>query len=132
MFDRGQSAVEFMILIGVVLFIFSLFLIVIQNNVSDKFDEDRDRIALEIVLTVQDEINLASESSDGYSRNFKIPSRVGSLGYNISIIESNVFLITEDGRHAVSLPIPEAVEGEIYVGENSITKEGGVVHINNF
>jgi hypothetical protein len=126
---RGQSAIEFVILVGAVIFFFLTFLYAIQNNISDKVGENKDLIVQDIARTVQDELNLALESSEGYSRMFTIPQQVVNVNYDISLVDGAVYVVTEDGKHAIALPIVE-VTGTINPGDNFIIKELGVVYLN--
>jgi len=72
----SQSAIEFLILTGFLLFSFTIFFGVIQGNMSDKLKERQDLAVKSVAITVQDEINLASQSMDGYYRQFKIPEEI--------------------------------------------------------
>ena len=93
---RGaQSAIEFIILIGVFLFIFLIFLFVVQGNISGRVIENKNLAFQELALTVQDEINLAIESSEGYYREFEIPENMANTDYNISVVNGFIYLMSE-------------------------------------
>lgn len=127
---RAQSAVEFMILIGAALFFFLGFLFSVNLNSADKRAEQRNLIVKEIALTVQNEINLASESVDGYYRKFELPSNIAGLDYDINIIEDFVYVNTTNGKYALAFPIVN-VSGNLQKGENSIRKSNGEVFLNS-
>ena len=104
---KAQSAIELLILVGAVMFFVTAFLLAVQISAADKEREKRTFAVKEIVLTVQDEINLALESSDGYSREFRIPEKVlNNVPYDINLVgdtltsvEKNfVYLKTDDGK----------------------------------
>ena len=126
---KGQSAVEFFILVGAVFFFFITFAFIIQINNADKIGETRNTVAREIAFTIQDEINLASLSGEGYSRSFTLPSSLAGLDYNASIVGESVFVRTDNGRHALSLPVPLIV-GDLNIGENQIKSFGGNICLN--
>ncbi|MCH7568389.1 MAG: hypothetical protein IIA87_03125 [Nanoarchaeota archaeon] len=126
---KAQSAIEFVILVGAVFFFFIIFLFAIQSNISDKIRENLNLAVQEIALTVQDEINLASESSDGYYRKFNIPEKVINLDYEINVTEGLVYVRTSNGKYAIVLPVAD-VSGEIQKGDNVIRKESGAVSLN--
>ena len=126
---EAQSAIEFVILIGFILLFFTMFFLAIQENMSDKIREKQNLALKEVVLTVQDEINLAFKSSDGYSRKFKLPEKIGNQDYDINIIEGMVYVRTKNEKYAMALPIV-TVEGEINKGSNDILKEKGMVYLN--
>lgn len=128
---RSQTAIEFVILIAFVLFFFVTFSLVIQGNMSDKLREKKNLAIKEIALTVQDEINLASSSSDGYFRTFKIPKNLNGQEYSIELNEGMVYIHTLDNKYAMALPIGNiTVVNSIQKGENNITKENGEVKLN--
>ncbi len=126
---NAQTAIEFVIMIGFVLFFFIAILLVVQEGMSDKIKEKRNLAAKEIALIVQDEINLALESSDGYYREFEIPNKVGSQNYDIQIIEDMVYVNTTDNEYAIALPVPK-ITGNVQKGTNSIQKEKGEIKLN--
>ncbi len=83
----------------------------------------------EIASDAQSEINLALEASDGYSREFEIPDRVGNSDYDIRIVDEMVYVNTTDSLHALSLPVPN-VTGNLRKGNNTIRKEEGEIVLN--
>ena len=126
---KAQGAAEFIILIGFILFFFIAFFIVIQENIGDKTKERQNILLGEVVRMVQDEINLASESSEGYSRDFEVPSKINNQDYEINITGGKVYAVISGGKNAIALPVAE-VNGEISKGINSIKKEDGEVRLN--
>ena len=126
---KAQGAAEFIILIGFILFFFIAFFIVIQENIGDKTKERQNILLGEVVRMVQDEINLASESSEGYSRDFEVPSKINNQDYEINITGGEVYSVISGGKNAIALPVAE-VNGEISKGINSIKKEDGEVRLN--
>ncbi|MBU0894692.1 MAG: hypothetical protein KKF48_00310 [Nanoarchaeota archaeon] len=124
---KGQGAIEFLVLIGFVLIFFVTFLGVIQNNMNEKNKEKEKLLLQNIALSVRDEISLASESSEGYFRVFKIPQNVLGKEYEVGIIED--FVNVSMGNMIFFYKIPE-VNGSIQKGQNNITKQNGTVFIN--
>jgi len=126
----SQSAIEFMILTGFLLFSFTIFFIAVQGNMNDKIKERQALAVKNVAIMVQDEINLAFQSSEGYYRTFKIPENINGLKYDIEIIEDLVYVKTQDGKYAIALPVKE-VTGEVIKGEtNFIKKENGEIKLN--
>jgi len=130
MVKKGQSAIEFMIIIGVVLFFFIAFLGALQVQSSDKVKERRTVEVQEVALTVRGEIDLASDASDGYQRNFDLPLTISRENYNVSIVEGLVYVITEDERDALTYPIVDVI-GQPQKGNNLIRKVNGVIYLNS-
>ncbi|MBT4136193.1 hypothetical protein HOD75_01845 [archaeon] len=126
---KAQSGIEFLVLVGVVFFLFIGYLAFIQEGMSDKIDRNVDAKVKETALTVQNEINLAVESSEGYYREFIIPSDINGLIYSASINDSLIYVRTDDGRHAIALPVKN-ITGDVIIGGNVIRKEDGIVKLN--
>lgn len=126
---RAQVAIEFMVVAGAVLFFTAIFLLVLQNNNQEKISQQQNIQLKEIALTVQNEINLALESTDGYSRQFNIPEKAGMQEYEIIIDSGAVYIKTTNNKHALALPISE-VTGNINKTENKIEKINGQIYLN--
>ena len=125
--SRGQSAIEFAIIFGFILFFFIVFFAIIQENTAEK-NKEKERIIIQnIALDVQDEINLAAQSSEGYYREFTIPENILGRDYNIMIIDDRVYANTSD--FGVSYSVFE-VQGNLQKGINNITKQNGIVSLN--
>jgi len=127
---KAQVAIEFIIIVGALFFFVSIFFLAIQGNMKDKIEKRENLLVKEIALIVQDEINLAMNSGDGYTRNFDIPEKAGNLGYEIGIYSGVVYIKTEDNKHALALPVSN-VTGDINITSNTIEKINGVVYLNN-
>ncbi|MDP3026962.1 MAG: hypothetical protein Q8N63_04590 [Nanoarchaeota archaeon] len=129
---RSQSAIEFFILTGFLLFSFTIFFVAVQWNMSDTIREREELAVKNVAVTVQEEINSASQSMDGYYRNFTIPEKINGRKYEINITGGEtVYLRTVDGRYALALPV-QKVTGDLVKKPliNTIRKEDGVVYLN--
>ena len=130
MYKKSQSGVEFLMIVGVVIFFFTIFFIAINESKSDDLDLKQTNRVKEVALTLQDEINLAFKSTDGYYREFKLPIDLNGKDYDISITEKLVYVITDDGKDAIAYQTAE-VTGQPVKGDNTIRKEGGVIYLNS-
>ena len=129
-FQKGQSAIEFVIIVGAVTFFFLAFLVALQQNLADERERNIDFTAKEVALTVQNEIDIASKATDGYSRSFDLPQRLLNSDYSINIVGQNsVYLNTADGRHGLSLPVAN-VTGNVQKGTNLIEALNKTVYLN--
>ena len=126
---RAQIAIEFMVITGAVIFFVAIFLLAVQQNQQEKINQHQNIQLKEIALTVQNEINLALESIDGYSREFEIPEVAGNQEYEITIDTGIVYIKTTDNRHALTLPVPE-ITGNINKTHNKIERISGVIYLN--
>jgi hypothetical protein len=125
---KNQTGTEFLIISGVVLFFFTMFFVAIQVNTAERNKEKEELIVKNLALSIQDEINLASEASEGYRRNFFVPEKISGRDYTIEIIEGSIYIKTD--LVALSLNLAN-VTGQIQKGSNLIKKEDGVVKLNS-
>lgn len=127
MYKKSQGGIDFMIIAAVVVIFFTVFFIIVQDTISSR-NNDKQVISLnEIALTVQDEINLALDSTNGYSREFILPSNV--LGQDYSLAINNNFIYLNTSKNYLSLRIGN-FSGTIKKGNNTITKQNDKVYIN--
>jgi hypothetical protein len=124
---KSQAALEFLILVGIVLFVFTIMIGVVSSRTTDIYKKRGAIIADDIVTKAQKELNLASRVLDGYSRDFSITQKIGKDNYSISITGNEVVLSTE--KEDFWRIIPNVV-GNITKGSNTIRKTNGVIYIN--
>jgi len=126
---KGQTAIEFLVLMGFLLFFFAGFFLIIQGNLGEKIQENQNLLVQDVAAAIQTEINLAWQSSEGYLRVFKISEKIGNLDYEASITEGDVYVRTTNGKYATAVSVPPVV-GDLVKGENTIRKQGGLVYLN--
>ena len=126
---KAQASIELIIIMGALLFFASMFLLMVQNNMEDEVYQRENLLLKEIALTVQNEISLASQSMDGYYREFELPQKAGNLDYEISVDSRIVYVKTTNNRHALSLPTTN-VTGDINISANTIEKINGIIYLN--
>jgi hypothetical protein len=124
----AQTAVEFIILIAFLLSVFTAFFLLIQSNMSDTINQRKSISVKNLAIAVQDEINLASDSTDGYQRVFSLPDKIGNSDYEINLTEGFVYIRTSDKKNSIALPVRN-VSGEVMKGDNIISKNSGIVRI---
>lgn len=126
-YSKAQGAIEFIIIFGAMFFFFTIFLLIIQQNVSEKNLEKENVIATNIALSVKGEIDLATGASEGYSREFNVPQTLIGKQYEISLIDQRVFISAD--KIGISYEVLN-VTGNIIKGKNSIRKKNGIVLLN--
>ena len=124
---KAQGVIEFVIIFAAVFFFFTLFLIVIQANVNQDNLDDQNELARDLALSVQDEINLAKKSSDGYYREFSIPEKILGRAYEINISDRRIYIYAE--KIGTSYRVG-SVSGNIKKGINVIEKQNGTIYLN--
>ena len=129
-FFRGQSGIELIIVVGFFAFSFLIFLLVLHQNTVYEREENRNTLAQDVALQIQQEIGLATESIDGYSRQFNLPLTISGASYIVTLVDGDtVYIRTDDGKHALSLSVAN-VTGSVIIGTNYISKVDGVVILN--
>jgi len=126
---KAQATVELIIIMGFLIFFFIMFVGIIQEKMQEKSEEKKTIIIKDIVKTVQEEIDLAIKSTDGYKRQFKLPEKIIDNDYEISIFEGIVYAKTTNEKHAIAVNIKN-VTGTISKGTNTIIKQNGIVYLN--
>ena len=126
---NAQFAIEFIILIAFMFLIFLSFIAVITTKILEAKENERQGIAEDIATLAKNEIDLARSATDGYTRNFNLPSKIGGNIYTIEIIDNRELAVKyTDKEHVIFLQ--ENIAGNINPGTNTITKVDGIVNIN--
>jgi hypothetical protein len=126
---KAQSGIEFLILIGAVFFFFVTLLMAFQLKIGDKNAEQRTNDVRDLAVSIRNEIDLASGTSDGYYREFSIPNSLSGIDYDVSINDSFIYLRTNDSKNAIAFSV-QNVTGQPKKGTNIIQKKDGIVYLN--
>lgn len=127
---KAQAAIEFLIIIGFALFFFTIFLMTIQISTNEKTREKQNLIIINFAKSIQDELNIALEASNGYERNFNLPEKIGTLDYTLQLIDQSIYITVDNEKYALSLPAPE-INGELMIGQkNTIKKINSKIYLN--
>lgn len=126
---NAQTSFEFIVLVSFIIFFFTIFFLAIQGNTSDRINLRKNQIVKELAISVQNEINLAFDATEGYSREFDNPTEILNQDYEIGIQDNLLYVRTEDSRYAIALPVPQTT-GQPQTGTNTIRKQGGIIYLN--
>ena len=121
MLKKAQSAIEFLIIVSFLLFFFTSFFLVLSENINTKSKENINQKVTNLAYTIQQEIILAHESTDGYNRVFKIPEDIEGLKYEITMTKNQIYIKSYDNKYAITVPILNTT-GTLIKGNNNITK----------
>lgn len=124
---KSQGSLEFLILIGAVAFFISIFFIVLSEKSAYQNKEKINDEVKNTAFLIQNEINLASMSSDGYTRIFKINSDINGEDYSANLTSGMVYIKTS--KNSIAVPV-SSVNGYVIKGENIIKKINGSVYLN--
>ena len=129
---KAQSASEFLTITIAVVFFMTLFFVAVYNNIYERNKEKEDILVREIALSVQNEIDLAYQSMDGYYREFRLSSNVYGKEYTQLSIEGtqDKYVVVSTSRSYASYEVKDVTASGINPGVNVIRKENGVVLLN--
>ncbi len=129
--ERAQSAAEFIILASVLLFFFLILFFVFQENISQRARIQREGTLREAAFSIQNEITLAGQASEGYERTFLIPALIINRNYSVMIVDTTLlYLITTDSDYSITLPIQNTT-GQPRQGGNTIKKINSTIYLNS-
>jgi len=128
---KGQSSVEFMVYIGILLIILSVFLWSSNSLQSRLNDVKIQNEAQQVCDKVAFEINTAVRSGNGYKRDFYMEKDFfGVSDFEINIDDYTVYL-TWNNFSVISNIITKNITGTITQGRiNSIENRGGIIYVN--
>ena len=124
---KSQMAIEFVMLVGIAILIATLVVIAIYDMNKDRNTEKIDMKMKDFGYSIQNEIILASEMNEGYTRNVTLPDKVEYTDYNVSIYSNRLLAINYTGR-ILYYKIPQT-NGTIVKGENMLYNYEGSVYI---
>jgi hypothetical protein len=135
---RAQTAIEFLVLLGFMLLVFTAFFAVMHERSSIIIEQNRYGELTAAGDIVRDEALTAQQVHDGYRRVFDLPTMIQGRPYTIALVDRSELVIeTADQQHILFLPINISImqngipsaDGPVATGKNIIKKTGGNVTI---
>ncbi len=129
---RAQTSVEFTVLIVFMFFIAMVFFVVITQR-SLETQEQNDKTLLENVkIMVENEIDVALQMQDGYSRSFVLPNKLNMFDYKVVNSETEIVFkyVNSSVKHEIVLLLKDNITANVSKGSNLIEMENGVIFIN--
>ncbi len=143
---KAQTSTEFVIMVSILIFFFTVMFLIINNNLSDKYRQKEQLAVKELAFTIQDELTLAASTSDGYIRTFKLPTKISNKEYEVTVVKGEVdaegyLLQVKTERASIVVPIPPITydgipDDEVFNHEpgnqdNTIKKVNGEIYVNH-
>ncbi len=128
--NNAQFAIEFIVLIAFMFLIFIGFIAVITSKVLESKETEKLGIAEDVSTLIKNEVELAKAASNGYSRTFSLPDKIGGNIYTTQIIDNRELIITYLGQEHVSF-LPNKVCGDTFLPSNEIDKENNIICANS-
>jgi hypothetical protein len=127
--SKAQFAIEFIVLMSFMFLIFVGFVAIVTTKITDAEDADRQEIVEEIATLLNNEIQVAKSTTDGYTRTFKLPGKIDGNVYSAEILSNRELVVNYVDKEHVSF-LPDKVCGDIFIPTNEISKENGIVCAN--
>ncbi|MBR9690920.1 hypothetical protein GOV08_04520 [Candidatus Woesearchaeota archaeon] len=125
--SKAQVAIEFITMISVSFLVGIIFLSTINYFYTEKRDEQNIEVAKEVLISVENELLVASKVREGYIRSFELPLTLNNVDYDIQISGPDVIL-TYDNIDFIGIA-PNAT-GQLQKGANTVKNIGGKVCVN--
>jgi hypothetical protein len=132
---NGQIAIEFLLLIAMAFFIVLTLLIsmlsISERNTKIKSYNEMDDLG----KSLQQELLLASQLEDGYTRKINLPLKINGLQYTAFVGSSNYtntsnsYLLLTFNSVELFYTLPH-VTGNIYLGDNILVKSNNTLKFN--
>ena len=120
---KGQSALEFLVLIGFALILISALLVVFQNRVSDMEAVREEAIVNQMFNLIFSEFEFAVMSRAVYNRTFYLPHTLGGHAYTLELVEDRDVVLSYLGKEHVRFLKEDYFTGDFSApGENVIIK----------
>ena len=128
--QKGEVSIEFVVLVGIILIIFTFMISVIGIKNQDITDSMIYSDAQRIANTIAYEINIASRV-EGYYSEFEIPEKIANIeNYSVEIKKDFRIVQVKWGDNSeMSNIVTENVSGNVNPGLNKIRNEGGLITI---
>jgi len=123
---RYQVALEFLLVISILLTLFIVFRIFILKETTDLTHEREFNVVKDMAYMIQTELNLAITLQDGYLRSFKLPDTVDGVNYSVNIIDEYLVVSSRNQEYLVTIP---KVNGTISKGNVTINKTEGILYV---
>ena len=125
---RGQTSIEIILLMGFLFFIFLIFLGFFNAQLAERNDERESHLLRDVSQQIQNEIRLAYNTKDGYSRSFTVPEKLNNyIEYDVQVIGDSLLTNTSKYQYVMNI---HPITGAVVKGENQIKKVNRTIIVN--
>ncbi|MBR9701137.1 hypothetical protein GOV11_04700 [Candidatus Woesearchaeota archaeon] len=131
---RGQSALEFSVLVAFSLLMLTVFLHGIQGRAAFELERATILELQSLADTIELEIALADRVHAGYIRTFELPRTINGIEYVLNVYSQDekseiIITLNPEGRpqHIIFLELDLAPGSTLGPGNNEIRKTGGLI-----
>ena len=128
---KGQVSTEFLILLIMGVFIILTFIVIVQKLSDEKLEGKALNELDDLGKSIQQELLLATQLEDGYSREIYIPPKLYGIVYimNLSNASSTIMYLNfyfEGTELFYAVPY---LQGDVKTGLNTIAKQNGTISV---
>jgi|GEM_PF-4260567 len=121
---KAQSSLEFLLLVGFMVLVFSSFFIIIENRLSIEKQINRQKDLQEVSSLIESELLVAHSVRDGFVRPLELPNTLNGESYNVYLFDSDEIVInTSDYEHILFLPF----QIHLFNGSNKTIYQGEIL-----
>jgi len=136
---KSQSAIELSMIITLMFLIFFIFFMLMADKIVDVQEDANLENLDDLAKIIKEELVLANGVEDGYFRTFEIPQTLNGLNFSVLVLGGVAVNHTELILSFVDSPdelshverLPKSIIGNLTKGVNTISKNGGIICINN-
>lgn len=125
---KGQSSIEFVMILGILFFMFMAIFAVIQGRMNSVARERSMVMLDQIGNVVRQEVMLAGSARGQYVREFYLPELMG--GYNYSIMSNQAEIAIRLGDSDYVIFLNQNITGPMRKGKNIIRNLDGNITLN--
>ena len=125
---RGQAAVEFITLVGILGILFVIIYLVSYSQQNDATTQASLSSGWDLCQRIASEADTAVGVGDGYEHGFVLPADVNGQEYSVTIIaaEQSVFVYW-GGYSCRAALVTSQVSGSPHVGSNKVKNDNGYI-----
>jgi hypothetical protein len=125
----AQVSTEFFVIVGFAMLVLVIILGFMAEDMSQASYKKEVNAMTDLGYYVQNEILVASQVNDGYSRVFTLPEKKDGVSYNITTYSNSTIILTSQHGVVREFLTPSFI-GNFTQGENKIDSLGGIVYVN--
>jgi len=123
----GQIALEYLVYLGVTMFLFLIIALASLSHIRDVEQERRLNAIQDFAAGIQYQLVVLSSLDEGLTFNIQLPTKIESI-YEYSIVTNSGYLIVTAEEDEIVLRIPKT-SGQFVAGANQVTLQGGTLYI---
>lgn len=133
--ERGQTSIEFLVLLGFMLLVFTGFFVFAEDMLSRNNEQLVKQTVIVIGEHVREELFVANQVRNGYERTFTLPFAAAEQKYSVQILKNQELVInTSSFEHLFFLPFNVTIDSSdtgylVVGGETHLIKNSSGIYL---